>query len=190
MGPPSSVASISAAVSAGGASPVARAQRSRVARLPTTSLSWPFAGTCATDLATRRSASGWQSVASWPIRALSTAGCSASYHCSARGPESTATLWVSTGGWTKRTLESGGTTLIVPSTDTVRSSIFAYRRRATWLLRAGSSNGQSLLVARHHVGSSPTRPPAIRQPSPQPCRVCSIGPDATAPTVSSETTGF
>ena len=101
-------------------------------------------------------------------------------------------LLVPTGEWTRRTPESAaaGTTSIAPSTATARSWTPMCRRRATWLPRAGSSSGRSLPAARHHVGSSPTKPPPIRQPSLRRCLAFCIGPVGIARTASSATTGF
>src|SRR5262249_55454560 len=103
--------------------------------------------------------------------------------CLARSLESTASLWVRTGEWTRPTLGSGadGTTSLEPSMGMVRSPMRTCRRRVTRLPRAGSSSGQSLPAEPSHGESSQTRPSPTRQRSVWLYPVYSIAPGVTAP---------
>src|SRR5215472_7271068 len=165
MGPPSSVDSASAAVNAGVASRVARAQHFQVAPFRTTSSPWP----CGWYVRYRLSyteVSEWlaergvlvdqSTIYRWGQRFVPLFGEAARTHRDPIGPD-----W----RWTRRTPASAdaGTTSIAPSTETARSWTPMCRRRATWLPRAGSSSGRSRPPARRRVitDKAATYPPAL-----------------------------
>ncbi len=159
---------------------------------PTTPSPWRCAGTCATGSFTPKSVNGSRSAASSSIRAPSTAGSNASCRFSRTRLAGIVSRSVPIGVWTRPTpaFADAGTTSIVRSTETVRSSMPTYRRRETWPRHVCSSSGPSRPVERRHVGSSPTRPPPIHRLSPLPFPVSYTGVDAIARMGSSAITGF